>query len=422
MNTNITESSTSLWFNSEEPYLSKEFTDITFIYQSAKGYTALYRASRMGKYFMLKALIPELSEDMFYRSALQKEFDIGYHLLHPYVVQTIGMEEVPDIGLCIVLEWIEGQTLRKWLTCHPSLHERLRIARELCEVLSYLHAQSILHRDLKPENIMITTNGSFVKLIDFGCSDADYYKILKAPAGTRHYAAPELFDPNIIPDGRADLFALGIIFKEMNSPWWKGSWRLAHIGRKCSRKERSRRYNSAQEVNKALTSTKVRTVSLIIFVLLLTGGLVWRIEQKNSAPNQIIQTPTLIKDTLYIVQTDTIIQQHTDTVLIEKKNYIEQQKEKKELQKLIAFTREYTLQEMEKASKIAQDTSISEIDRTVYGNNMYFAIENRIKKEVSQFANPNSLEYTTYLNLAITQMTQTMKEYNAKHPYIINKQ
>lgn len=76
---------------------------------------------------------------------------------------------------------------------------------------------------------------------------------------------------------------------------------------------------------------------------------------------------------------------------------------------------------MKKASKIAQDTSISEIDRAAYGNNMYFAIENRIKKEVSQIANPNSLEYTTYLNLAITQMTQTMKEYNAKHPYIINK-
>lgn len=414
-----TESSTSLWFNNEDAYLSRNFTDITLIYQSAKGYTALYRATRMGKYFMLKALRPELKEDIFYRSALQKEFDIGYRLLHPYIVQTTGMEEVPGIGLCIVLEWVEGQTLRKWLELnHPSLSERIRIATELCEALSYLHGQGIIHRDLKPENILITANGAFVKLIDFGCSDADNYKVLKAPAGTRRYAAPELFDPNIVPDGRVDLFALGLIFQEMNSPWWKGSWRLGRIGRKCSRKERDRRYTSAQEVHKALTSIKGRTTSLIVFLLLVAGGLLWRMEQKTTVQEQIPTVPTVIKDTLYITRTDTVVQKQTDTVRVAPKNFVEQQKEKEELQKLIEFTRKYTLQEMEKATKVAQDTSISEIDRAIYGNNCYFAIENRIKKEVAKIAEPNSLEYTTYLNLALTQMTQTMKEYNAKHPLI----
>lgn len=67
-----TESSTSQWFHNEDAYLSRNFKDITLIYQSAKGYTVLYRATRMGKYFLLKALRPEVNGDMPPRNCLTR--------------------------------------------------------------------------------------------------------------------------------------------------------------------------------------------------------------------------------------------------------------------------------------------------------------------------------------------------------------
>ena len=100
------ETSTSQWVEAGDAYLSRKFTDVELIYSSRTGRTVLYRATRLGKYFVLKALRRELAEDTFCRCALQKEFDLGYRLQHPYIVQTFGMEDVPGEGLCIVLEWV----------------------------------------------------------------------------------------------------------------------------------------------------------------------------------------------------------------------------------------------------------------------------------------------------------------------------
>lgn len=422
---NTSDNSTSQWFDSGDSFLSHNFTDISVFYQSTKGHTILYRATRMGKQFILKTLRPELQEDMFFRSALLKEFDLGYRLQHPYIVQTLGMEEVPGIGLCIILEWIEGMSLRKWLQKNsPSSPEQHRLIQELCEALNYLHTQGIIHRDLKPENIMITTNGAFVKLIDFGCSDADSYQILKNPAGTRRYAAPELFQPEAVIDSRADIYALGIIIQEMNRPWWKASWRLFRVGRKCCRKERNKRYTSAQAVHQALTSSSKQKGLFLTIFLILSGTIFWWSEKRNSI-SQDIPSVAPVRDTLYVTQRETLIQLQTDTVFMNEKNpvapinYIDRKKEEKALQQLLAFTQTYTLQEMEKARQICQDTSISVQERIAYSNNVYFIIEKRIKQEVAKIASSTSLEYATYLNLVLTQMTQTIKEYNAKNPIVI---
>ena len=75
--------------------------------------------------------------------------------------------------------------------------------------------QQVVHRDLKPRNVMVTSNGGYVKLIDFGLADTDSHAILKQPAGTLRYIAPE--QARLAQaDVRNDIYSLGVMMQEMN--------------------------------------------------------------------------------------------------------------------------------------------------------------------------------------------------------------
>lgn len=103
---------------------------------------------------------------------------------------TIDWEQQEDLGLCIVMEYVDGISLKE-LMIQGKLTQPLayKFIRELCEALHYIHSKQLVHKDLKPENIIITHNGYNVKLIDFGLSDRDDYDTLKIPAGTKKYLA-----------------------------------------------------------------------------------------------------------------------------------------------------------------------------------------------------------------------------------------
>lgn len=122
----------------------------------------------------------------------------------------------------------------------------IKIITELCSALQYIHSKQIVHRDLKPSNILITHNGNNIKLIDFSLSDCDDYDVLKLPAGTRYYLAPEIFQSGTSLDLRADIYSLGVIIGEMAT--LLKDKHLAAISRKCTRQKRDKRYASATEV------------------------------------------------------------------------------------------------------------------------------------------------------------------------------
>lgn len=197
----------------EQPEPSVAFGHIEEFYVSPNGYTRLFRANRYGKNLILKTLKPENREMPFYQQALQKEFAIGYQLTHPHICSTIGLEDVPGIGTCIVQEYIDGITLAQYMQ-QGKLNKRTarKIITELCDALKYLHSKQIIHRDLKPDNIMITHNGDNVKLIDFSLADSDDSTVLKIPAGTRRYTAPEAQEKGYTPTLLADIYSLGIIY------------------------------------------------------------------------------------------------------------------------------------------------------------------------------------------------------------------
>ena len=193
----------------EESRRSEQFSDFTPI--PCKGFNILCKAKRYGRWWVLKGLKEPYRQDENYKNLLHKEFDILISLQHPNIVSAYSMEEIQEMGTCIVMEWIDGITLEHW---SGRKTEGEDIFLQLLDAVHYIHAKQIVHRDLKPSNIMITHNGNHVKLIDFGLSDTDDFAILKQPAGTQGYISPEQIVSQQA-DIRNDIFSIGCILEKI---------------------------------------------------------------------------------------------------------------------------------------------------------------------------------------------------------------
>lgn len=226
-------------------------TSIRKLHASSSGFNELWECRRLGKFHILKALQPLYVNNPLYEKLLQKEFDISYKLEHVHICRTLGWEKHHTLGNCILMEYIDGETLESYLKNGKlTLSLAIKFINELCDALQYIHKKQVIHRDLKPGNILITHNGNNVKLIDFGLSDCDDYHILKIPAGTRMYIAPEQMKEDVQIDVRVDIYSLGVIISEMAA--LLHNRHLSEVALKCMQPNREKRYFSAYEVKKAV--------------------------------------------------------------------------------------------------------------------------------------------------------------------------
>lgn len=264
-----------------EDGLPEEFGPTEVFYVSA-GYSMLYKVRRYGRFHLLKALKPEYRGNEFYEQALLKEFQMGYQLEHLHICRTIGWECLDGLGHCILMEYVDGVTLQE-LMDSGRLTAGLahRIVGELCDALAYLHSKQVLHRDLKPTNVMITHHGQHVKLIDFSLSDSSDYGVLKLPAGTPFYMAPEVQasaeDSKIQVDARCDIYSLGVMMGEMARI--TGDAVMKQTADRCSQPRPELRFDSIDEVvgqlsegsqkNNSLSRTVIwlSVVSVVLIVL-----------------------------------------------------------------------------------------------------------------------------------------------------------
>ena len=240
--------------------VSHQFTQYHKIHSGE--FNLIYRAQSDGKWFILKGLQKEFREDSAYRSLLKKEYEIGRQLHHPHIVETISWREDDQIGECIVLEYVEGGSLTDFLKKKKPMSVRVKIATQILDAMNYFHKKQIIHRDLKPSNILITKNGDNVKIIDFGLADGDMFAILKQAAGTPKYMAPELLNGGQAADCRADIYAFGLMLKQLGPHYlpWK------RIVRKCTSPKREQRYHSAADISQSLHRRPI--VFTIVFSLL----------------------------------------------------------------------------------------------------------------------------------------------------------
>ena len=226
---------------------------------ASQGYNRIVRAVRYGKYFVLKGLKSEYRDREEYRSLLRKEFEIMVQLDHPNIVRVYSLEEVADMGLCIVMEYVDGVPLDRWLATQPPVRMRRRAMEQLLEAMGHWHSRQIVHRDLKPSNVLVTRNGTNVRVIDFGLADADYYAVLKEPAYTLSYASPEQIEGGEL-DCRSDIYSFGRLLRLVFPH------RYRHTAARCCRHRREQRYASAEAVLSAMR--RVRWIPYVAALLL----------------------------------------------------------------------------------------------------------------------------------------------------------
>lgn len=188
------------------------FSDITLINESDTTFIA--KGMRYGNWFIFKGLNPEYRRLDSYVSMLAKEFELLMSLDHPHIRKAFTMEDVPEFGPCIIMEYNDSQTLDQWLRSPQTLRNRFRVAAEVGEALGYIHAKGIVHRDIKPANILISRIGQSAKIIDFGLSDSDRYSVFKYPGGTPDYISPEQ-EAGGAADPRNDIYSYGKVLRQL---------------------------------------------------------------------------------------------------------------------------------------------------------------------------------------------------------------
>jgi len=260
-------------------------SEMELIHCSTSGYSVIYRADRDGRFRIYKGLKPEFQGEPLYERLLRKEFEIGYSLRHPHLVEYYAYLNLPGYGNMIEMEWVDGCPVDQ---VRLSREEARAVADQLCDALSYLHSKGVIHRDLKPSNLLVTFAGKQLKIIDFGYSDTRMHSILKQSAGTVSHAAPEVLTGKP-GDSRSDLYSVGKVLAEL--PGIPG-----RVIRKCCQTNPLDRYASADEVRKALQSVPrgwwvLAGLALSLVVLAVLAFL------SPSTSDETVETPVVPKDT-----------------------------------------------------------------------------------------------------------------------------
>lgn len=191
----------------------------------------------------LKQLLKEKAESNYEQENFVVEAQITAQLQHPGIVPIHDLQVDESENVYFTMREIKGQTLddiiasvhrvsdRRWNTTHSGWNLRRLIdgLDKICQTIAYAHARGVIHQDLKPANIMVGDYGE-VLVVDWGVAkvrslyeyNPNWVQVKASTAylehkrisisGTPRYMAPEqIHGPAEGIDGRADIYALGVI-------------------------------------------------------------------------------------------------------------------------------------------------------------------------------------------------------------------
>jgi serine/threonine-protein kinase len=209
---------------STDPYLGRTIAGRFRLIQrlGAGGMSSVYLARHVmiDRLSAIKILREDLGLNPNHRERFLREARAVNRINHPNIVAITDFGEMEGL-VFLVMEHVAGEELLAVLKRGVMKWDRaVRIGAQIASALARAHEMGIIHRDLKPENVLLWTTPDgleVVKLTDFGIA-----KIMDAPAltfseqifGTPGYIAPEYLD-GLPPDGRSDLYALGVMLYEM---------------------------------------------------------------------------------------------------------------------------------------------------------------------------------------------------------------
>lgn len=251
----------------------------------AGGMGEVYAATdtQLGRVVALKVLPEDRAGDEGRLHRFVREAQLASALNHPAIVTVYDAGEASiDAGRSVrflTMELIEGQNLATWSHAQRDRRKIVASLAEIADGLASAHAGGIVHRDLKPANIVVSESGH-PKILDFGIAkltersgDEVFTQTDTAPAeaiGTPTYMSPEQIDRAKI-DARSDIFSFGCVMIEvlLGAPPFRRANAvesmhavlhdelpplealpadLQRIVRKCLRKDREERYQSARDI------------------------------------------------------------------------------------------------------------------------------------------------------------------------------
>lgn len=178
-------------------------------------YRALDRV--LGRHVAVKVLRSQFGGDADFIRRFRREAQAAASLSHPNIVNIYDVGTDGDDHF-IVMEYIEGRTLKEWIQREGPLpvERAVEIAKQVCAALAHAHERGIVHRDVKPHNILISASGA-VKVTDFGIAravTANTITYAGSVIGSVHYFSPEQARGEMT-DIKSDIYSLGVVLYEM---------------------------------------------------------------------------------------------------------------------------------------------------------------------------------------------------------------
>jgi len=254
------------------------------------GMAEVYRAEQvsLNRTVAIKKLKSSLGQNPEMLERFYREGKSTANLQHENIVQVYQMGKAGE-EYYIVMEYVEGKDLKSILKVSGPISWQIAglIIQEVAKGLGFAHQRGYIHRDIKPGNIMVSQRGE-VKIMDFGIVRRIDSELTKTGAflGTPSYMSPEqLKGENITPG--SDLFSLGVVFYEIlagEKPFRAETepslihkivnekpksirklnpgvpWRMARIIKRLLNKNPKKRFESAEELAKALEKMLGRAI------------------------------------------------------------------------------------------------------------------------------------------------------------------
>ena len=202
----------------------------TLVGQGATG--LVYRAldTALARPVAVKLLHLALATDAQARRRFVREARVMGQLVHPAAVCVLdwGLLRAQPAAVeqpYLVMEWLEGESLRQRLTRPLAVGHAVAIAEQVASVLAAAHALGLIHRDIKPENVLVVEGEPPVaRVVDFGlarmlgeraeASGLGRVTVAGQISGTLPYTAPELL-AGAEPSAASDAYALGCLLHEL---------------------------------------------------------------------------------------------------------------------------------------------------------------------------------------------------------------